>query len=260
MGKRIHGGFEMFNEDTLYEMHLRNFEKEQTIRNPCFFKRFPQVDFKGMNVMDLGCGLGSLTIDIAQKGVKKIIGVDIDESVINFASNYLASNYPELQQKITFQSIDFRSINDKYDIIVSKAAFEHIIDLDKLLFDMKDKLLIGGKIVTGFGPLYNSPWGDHNRLKHKLPWFHLIIPQKILINRINNTEKKNIINIQDLGLNGYSLKEFKKIFYNVEGMKVIDFRTNVSEKKSMRIFVALSKLPLLKEYFTYNIYCILEKI
>ena len=24
----------------------------------------------------------------------------------------------------------------------------------------------------GFGPLYNSPWGDHNRLHHKLPWMH----------------------------------------------------------------------------------------
>ena len=209
--------------------------------------------------MDLGCGLGSLTIDIASKGVAHIVGIDIDESAINFASNYVASHLPHLQEKVSFQCMDFRALDNKFDIIVSKAAFEHIISLDELLYDMRDKLKIGGKIVTGFGPLYNSPWGDHNRLKHKLPWSHVIIPTNVLISKLNKATNQDINDIYDLGLNGYSLHNYMDMFHNIEGLEVIDFRTNVSEKITMKLFDIFSKLPFLKEYFTYNIYCVLQR-
>jgi 2-polyprenyl-3-methyl-5-hydroxy-6-metoxy-1,4-benzoquinol methylase len=240
--------------------HNSYFENERNNKNPIFLDRFPGIDFKDLNVLDLGCGQGAMVIDLAMKGAAQVVGVDINTAKIEFAKKKLETNFPELRKKITFRDTDFRMLcNDQFDIIISKASFEHIIDLDGLFNDIKNKLKIGGKLITGFGPLYNSPWGDHNRLNHKLPWGHLIFPTEHLIERLNRQRETKAKSIFDLGLNGYPLKKYKNLFYNTDGFKVIDFKTNVSNKVSMKLFKLASCIPMLQEYFTYNIYCILER-
>ena len=76
-----------------------------------------------------------------------------------------------------------------------------------------------------------------------------------------------INNIHDLGLNGLSLKQYKDIFYNTEGLTVIDFRTNVVDSRSKanrkminKIFNLFAAVPVLKEYFTHNIFCVLQRV
>ena len=241
---------------------IKYFHHQKENRNPVFLSRFPDLSFKDMKVMDLGCGLGALSIDMAERDAKEVTGVDINCSLIDFARDNLKQNYPQFQDKIYFVCDDIRNLsNDHFDIIISKASFEHILDLDTLLNEMQKKLKPGGKIYSGFGPLYRSPWGDHNRLRHKIPWAHVIPGEKHFIDKLNRKSPgRNLNNIYDLGLNGYTLKKYKEVIFNTPGLRVIDFSTNVSNKLSMKIFNLFALLPFLKEYFTYNIYCILERI
>lgn len=240
--------------------NIAYFNKEKNNKNPIFLDRFHKIKFEGLKVMDLGCGHGALSIDLALKGAKEVIGIDLDADRVNFATENLKLNYRDLEDRITFKCIDFEKLEDNsFDIIISKASFEHIIDLDLLIIKMKNKLKIGGKIITGFGPLYNSPWGDHNRLRHKLPWTHVLFGEKHFIKKLNKIRKSKIENIYDLGLNGYSLKKYISIFKETEGLAVVDFRTNVSNKFSMKLFNLFTFLPFVREYFTYNIYCVLER-
>lgn len=243
------------------EKDITYFEREKNEKNPIFFERFPQINYEGLKVLDLGCAHGAISIDLAVKGANEIVGVDLEPGRLDFAQENLKTNYPEFLHKISFKCVDFRTIKDNdFDLIISKASFEHFIDLETLLNDMKNKLKVGGKIISGFGPLYNSPWGDHNRLKHSLPWTHVLLPEKYLIKRLNRQRNNKAANIQDLGLNGYSLKKYRQIFYNTDGLAVIDFRTNVSERSIMKVFNLFSSLPFLREYFTFNIYCVLERV
>ncbi len=236
-----------------------NFEK--TKENPIFLQRFSNVVFKDLKVLDLGCGHGALSIDIAQNGAARVVGIDIDKHRIDFAMNNLTCNYKELVSKVKFINTDLANHKENdYDIIISKDSFEHIISLDLLMADIRKKLRTGGRLITGFGPLYNSPWGDHKRLKVRIPWMHAILPKSFLVNRFNKKYNRSINSIYELGLNGLSLKEYNDIFYHAEGFKVIDFRMNVSYKVFGKIFNLISYIPGLKEYFTFNLYCILERV
>ena len=75
-------------------------------------------------------------------------------------------------------------------------------------------LLKKWKNIRGFGPLYNFFNGDHGRTYSILPWFHLILPQEFIINRVNKKNETKIKSIKELGLNMYSLKDYVTLFKN----------------------------------------------
>lgn len=244
----------MKKEDIIY------FKKEKDFKNRIFLSRFPDLEIQNNKILDLGCGHGALSIDLAIMSAKKVIGIDLDENRINFAIENLRINYPQLINKVIFKNCELSNIEgNSFDIIISKATFEHIIQLEDLMQEILAKLIVGGKLYTGFGPLYNSPWGDHNRLRHRLPWGHLILSQNILFKKLNKNNSKEIKSINDLGLNGLSLKDYKRLFFSTKGLKVIDFRTNVSTKLINKVFKLLTFIPFLEEYFTHNIYCVLQR-
>lgn len=242
------------------EEDIKYFNKEKEFKNLIFLSRFPDLNVNNKKVLDLGCGHGALSIELAQKGTTEVIGIDIDSERIDFANENLHTNYQELIDIVCFKNCSLSNLEDEiFDIIISKATFEHIIPLEYLMQEIQAKLIVGGKLYTGFGPLYNSPWGDHNRLRHRLPWGHLILSKNLLFKKLNKNNSKEIKSINDLGLNGLSLKDYKKIFFHTEGLKVIVFRKNVSTKMINKVFKLLALIPFLEEYFTHNIYCVLQR-
>ena len=231
------------------------------LENEKFWRRLGgKPNLKEKNVLDFGCGHGALCVDIAKDGAKYVTGIDLENNLLNFANENLSNNYNYLLNKISFENKDIikENINKKYDLIVSKDTFEHTIDLPEVLSKMYDLLNVGGKAYIGFGPLYNFYNGDHGRTNMYLPWFHLLFSEKFIINRLNKREKKNINRIQDLGLSKYSLKEYENIF-DKSKFKLNYYKTNQSDHPVSYLFNLLSKVKFLKEYCTYNIYCILEK-
>ena len=193
-------------------------------------------------------------------GAKKVIGLDINECLIEFAQENLEINYPNLIQIVEFKNVNLKDYdkNIEFNYIISKDSFEHIIDLDNMLYEMKRRLKKMGRIYVGFGPLYNSYAGDHHRTGAVFPWGHLIIPESILLGRINKKIKNKIGSIQELGLNKYSLRDYKRLFKE-SGLSILYFKINCSNHPISKLFTVIKKIPILEEYFSHNIYCILEK-
>ena len=235
-----------------------NFQK---IENKKFWKRLGGMpDFKDKTILDFGCGHGALSIEIAQSGAKKVIGIDVNNELIEIAKQNLKENYSTLHKKIDFKKLDIlnEEIVSNFDYIVSKDTFEHTLKLDQVLSKMYNKLNQNGQALLGFGPLYNFYNGDHGRTGAILPWFHLIIPEKFLIKKINKKGKIKINSIEELGLSKYSYKQYKK-FFNETNFKIHYFKTNFSDHPFSFIFNILRHIKFLEEYCTYNIYCILKK-
>jgi len=75
------------------------FQIRRNIKNPIFFDRFSEIQYEGLKILDLGCGHGALSIDLALKGAKEIVGIDLNSELISFANRNLKSNFPELTKK-----------------------------------------------------------------------------------------------------------------------------------------------------------------
>ncbi|MDD5528964.1 MAG: class I SAM-dependent methyltransferase [bacterium] len=247
---------------------LVDYFKKSLAEVPTFWGRFPNnISFKEKSVLDIGCGDGALCIDIARKGAKKVIGIDTNKVMIEFAKGNLDQNFPELKHIIEFKVGSIGELpnyeNSRFDIITSKSAFEHILDPVGCLEEIKLRLNPGSKVYIGFGPLYNSPLGDHGITKLifgiRIPWAHSIFSESFLVKKWNKKHPGNKIkSISKLGLNMFSFAEFKNTFYK-SGLKVEYFKVNTSTTIISKIFSLFQCLPFISEYFSHNIYCILRK-
>ncbi|GAI42403.1 unnamed protein product, partial [marine sediment metagenome] len=239
---------------SLEKADLEYFDRGK-IENPRFWSRLGgEPSFEGLKVLDVGCGHGSICVDVGSKGAKKVFGIDTNERLIKFAKKNVLQNYAHLKNNLDFRCCDISDLpEDEFDIILSKASFEHILNLDKVLHEMKKKLKTGEKMYIGFGPLYTSPYGDHGRIKAvfhwSIPWGHLIFPESYLIKKLNKHRREKITSIYDLGLNKLSLAEYKTLFCN-SGLHVSYFRVNVSNNSISRLFSLIRRIPFLEEYFS----------
>ena len=257
----------------LRQVDIDKFNKGRESDNPRFWSRFSEKpDLTGATVLDVGCGWGSLCVDMALAGAQKVVGLDLKSELIDFANENLKQSYPELTKIVEFKDIDLKYYYDDvlFDFIVSKDTFEHIIDLAEMLSKMKKRLKPGGRVYAGFGPLYTSPYGDHDRrrtafrswrlwgrLLALIPWGHLLM-ESTLIEMSRRYRGRKINSVYDLGLNRMSVSDFRRVFRE-SGLSIIDFRVNQSNSIQSKVFSLLRRIPFLEDYCTHNIYCILEK-
>ncbi len=244
---------------TLAQADVEYFNRGQW-ENPRYWSRLGgKPDFRDAAAVDLGCGHGSLCIEIARSGARKVIGIDLSARLIDFANENLRINYPQLTDVVEFRCQDLKEIpHTPVDHFVSKDTFEHVIGLDQVLAEMRERLKPGGRVYAGFGPLWNSPFGDHGRTKTFIPWGHLLFKESDLIHRVNRTQKNPVTSIYELGLNKMALADYRRVF-DTCALKVVFLQVNVSSRLVSRIFSLPRRFPVLQEYFSHNIYCILER-
>lgn len=232
--------------------------------NPRFWNRLGgQPDLKGKKVLDLGCGHGSLCVDMAKAGAARVVGIDLNPRLIEFAKRNLEINYPDLMGRVEFHLIDIAEFPEyEFDLMTSKDTFEHVMDLPGVLTAMRERLKPGGRLYAAIGPLWNSPFGDHDTVKKifgvNLPWAHLILPQGWVLRKVSQRVGRPLQSYRDLGLNMLAFRDYKTILYN-SGFEVEFFRPNNSRHPVLRAFAIMAKVPFLTEYFTNNLYCILRK-
>jgi len=237
------------------------FENDLT-GNVLFWSRFkvkPVFDEK--IILELGCGHGRLSLDMAVAGAKKVVGIDIDAEKIDFAKRNISLRHPHRQAVLSFQCCEIDALpDDSFDLIVSKDTFEHVSNLPGLLQGIRRCLKPGGRLYAGFGPLYNSPNGYHEWPHGGIPWGHLLIPHKWLLFFHNMFKKERVRSLSDLDqLNQLPFSEYER-FFDACGLDVISFSVNQSEHIVSRMMTFLRHVPFLREYCTHNIYCVMEKV
>ncbi|WP_448267696.1 class I SAM-dependent methyltransferase [Nostoc sp. DSM 114159] len=240
---------------------LKYFEA-QVIKSEQYWSRFGgRPDLSGKVVLEIGCGHGALCIDAAISGARRVIGLDLISSRIDFARRIVAERYPDIANRIEFHHLNIdnlTTLDGQVDIVISKDTFEHIMGIERVLLSIKRVLRQGGLLITGFSPLYYSPFGDHGYhaigKRIRLPWAHLIIGDERVVAAYNKYHPGiECHSIYDLGLNKLKRRDFLKAF-DQAGFVIVSETTNALKgaSKLMPLFRFLSKIPGLEDYTTVN--------
>lgn len=124
-------------------------------------------------ILDFGCGIGFGTIEMAQHGARRVIGVDIRQDVLEVAREAAAA--AGVAEKCTF----VEAVSEPVDVIVSVDAFEHFDDPSSILDLMSSLLKDDGFVLLSFGPTWYHPNGGH--LFSIFPWSHLVFTEEAQI-------------------------------------------------------------------------------
>ena len=112
-------------------------------------------------VLDIGCGWGSLAIDIAKSTGCEVTGITLSENQFNYCIK--KTKELNLENQVSFKLIDYRQLNEKFDRIVSVGMFEHIgRKFYKKFFKQINKLLNedGVSLIHTIGSV-NPPRDPH---------------------------------------------------------------------------------------------------
>ena len=131
------------NFDDEYKYYL--WRKEKAV---VFCQRFPNsIDFSSKNILDLGCGHGALSIYAIENGASNVIGIDVNKTVIEFGNKLLETKFNNYKSRVKFITADISELgNYKFDLIISQASFEHIIDPYSVLKRIETLLEKNGKV------------------------------------------------------------------------------------------------------------------
>ena len=75
-------------------------------------------------VLDIGCGWGSLAIDIAKSTNCEVTGITLSKNQLDYCLKK-AKEF-NLENQVTFKLMDYRELDEKFDRIISIGMFEHI--------------------------------------------------------------------------------------------------------------------------------------
>lgn len=208
---------------------------------------YPQFKYqiKDLRVCDFGCGAGEQTIAMSEYA-RSVVGTDLN-----------LTRLPELPwpHNVTFTE-NTNGYRDHFDVVISQNSMEHFADPFKTLKLMKGLLVPGGRLMITFGPPWYAPYGAHMMDYVRLPWIHMLLPEKAVMHIRNKFRPNNQVKHYDEvegGLNKMTVKKFEQlidslnmpcIYRKHEGVKKADF---------------LTKAPGLRELFTNHISVVLIK-
>jgi len=75
-------------------------------------------------VLDIGCGWGTLAIDIAKKTQCEVVGITLSKNQLEYAKQ--KAKEMNLENQVEFRLADYRQLNEKFDRVVSVGMFEHV--------------------------------------------------------------------------------------------------------------------------------------
>ena len=217
------------------------------------------VDFRGMDLLDLGCGMGGRTAwYAAHSGCRSIVGVDVDEYSLSIArreSPKVVAGHPLRFQLIQPDLLPFP--DGAFGAIISDETLEHVTRPEALLLECKRVLREGGYLCMSIGPLYYSSCGAHLYDYIHFRWPQVFLPKGVIAGFVRSlpekqhkfTHRRAIDTF--MGLNRYRAREYRRAFDGL-GMRCVHLEY-VREKGLM------SRVPLFEDYFLKSIYCVLRK-
>ncbi|MFA4887744.1 MAG: class I SAM-dependent methyltransferase [Candidatus Nanoarchaeia archaeon] len=202
---------------------------------------------KNLRVLDVGCGVGNISLEIAKSGCD-VTGIDSDQGSIEYANKrntfpnctFLVSNAHTLQ------------IKHKFDIIICSEVLEHLTYPEKLIEFISNNLDKSGflflSIPNGYGPAELS--GIPRKVAGKiLKKMHIYEPvrdfkHKIIKDPVKKAQKNYGLDT----LNTHGQGALHEQFFTQRALKKLLKQHNLKVDELQKSFVFIGTFPL---YYIY---------
>ncbi len=107
---------------------------------------------RAQRVLDVGCGTGAVTLDIAESTRGHVVGVDIDEAKLVEARRLL-----EVVPNLEFQVADVQDLpfpDGSFDLVTLNIVLVYVPDKQRALDEMARVLRPGGRVLATMEPDY----------------------------------------------------------------------------------------------------------
>jgi SAM-dependent methyltransferase len=244
-----------------FEYLDRSFQQDYRNTTKLFPRLNYAIDLAGKSVVDVGCGLGPTCIYAASAGARRVVGVDIIQRNLDYAEDKIKRDFPSIASKVSFVCTEgnLQELgSQKFDVVVSHDAFEHYSDPERMATKLVGLLNDSGLLIITFGPPWKSPYGGHIDFMTKMPWAHLLFPERVIMaERRRLLPGENPQKFEDAigGLNKMTVKRFRHIMKG-QNIECLRFESNVSDHPAIRMMRAFSRIPPLEEYLTHSVYSV----
>ena len=197
---------------------------------------------EGRTVIDFGCGSGLEAVEMARRGAKRVIGIDIRETVLGSARRL--ATLAGVSDRCVFDT----DTDDKADVILSIDGFEHYGDPEGILRRMRRLINPDGHVLIAFGPPWLHPLGGH--LFSVFPWAHLVFTERALIRWRADFKFDGATRFCETegGLNRMTVRRFLQL------VRDSDFALTAFDAVPIRRLARLSS-PLTREFVTSVVKC-----
>ncbi|MGD0866076.1 MAG: cyclopropane-fatty-acyl-phospholipid synthase family protein [Rhizomicrobium sp.] len=110
-------GVEWYLQSTPANLDSAQCRKERHIAGKLYLR-------PGMKVLDIGCGWGSMALHLAKEFDVEVTGITLSRQQLEICKQ--RAEEAGLQNRIKFELRDYRSVDDKFDRVVSVGMFEHV--------------------------------------------------------------------------------------------------------------------------------------
>ena len=135
-------------------------------------------DLSGARVLDIGCGTGRYSVECAQRGASRIVGIDFAPSMIDFSRKI--AEQMNVADKCEFICGDLLtySFDETFDVVLALGFFDYIKN-PELIFK-KVAQLNPSKFLASF-PKFTPIWGIQRFIRYhyfkKCPIYNYTLPQ-----------------------------------------------------------------------------------
>lgn len=193
-------------------------------------------------VIDFGCGGGREAIEMAARGARRVVGVEIRDDLRQAAR--AAAAVAGVSDRCEFVA----ATPDRADLVISLDSFEHFADPPRTLALMRQLVRDDGRVLISFGPPWLHPYGGH--LFSVFPWAHVLFTERALLRWRADFKHDGATRFCEVagGLNQMTVGRFLRL------LREADFITTRFEAVPIRRLHGLWT-PLTRELFTSIVRC-----
>ena len=155
------------------------------------------------DVLDFGCGPGAEAVEIAERGARRVIGLDLRRKWLNAATELAEAR--GVADKCFFGT----EWAEPVDVILSVDSFEHFADPAAILVKMRSLLKPTGCVMASFGPTWYHPLGGH--VYSVFPYAHLVFSEPALVRWRSLYKTDGARTIEESGLNRITIRRFENL-------------------------------------------------